>query len=119
MAWPVVEGVLIGLGAAAPIGPVNVEIARRTLRGGFAAGVALGAGAVSVDVGYAGLTSFSVGRWLDRPAVAVPLAVGSVLILTYLGVTCLRGEPCGGRSWTTTRRPPRRPRVGAGTPPGC
>ena len=81
---------MIGLGAAAPLGPVNVEIARRTLRGGFAAGVALGAGAVSVDVGYAALTSLSVGSVLNRPAVAVPLAVGSVLILSYLGVLCLR-----------------------------
>ena len=87
----VLEGVLIGLGAAAPIGPVNVEIARRTLRGGFAAGVALGAGAVSVDVAYAALTSLSVGRLLDRPAIAVPLAVGSVVILSYLGYACLRG----------------------------
>ena len=87
---PVVDGLLIGLAAAAPLGPVNVEIARRTLRGGFPAGVALGAGAVSVDVTYAGLTSLSIGRFLDRPAIAVPLAVGSVLILAYLGMQCLR-----------------------------
>ena len=88
---PVIEGTLIGLGAAAPLGPVNVEIARRTLSGGFAAGVALGAGAVSVDVAYAGLTSLSVGRFLDRPVIAVPLGIASVLLLSYLGVTCLRG----------------------------
>ena len=31
------NGLLLGLGAAAPIGPVNVEIARRTLRHGPAA----------------------------------------------------------------------------------
>ena len=37
------QGILIGLGAAVPIGPVNVEIARRTLRGGFLAGLFLGA----------------------------------------------------------------------------
>ena len=36
----IANGVLIGLGAAVPIGPVNVEIARRTLRSGWAAGVA-------------------------------------------------------------------------------
>ncbi len=105
MAWLVVEGLLIGLGAAAPIGPVNVEIARRTLRGGFRAGVALGAGAVSVDVGYAGLTSLSVGRFLDRPAVAVPLAVGSVAILGYLGVLCLRGAWRGGPVEATEEAP--------------
>ena len=87
----ILKGTLIGLGAAAPIGPVNVEIARRTLRGGYGAGVALGAGAVSVDVAYALLTTVSVGRFLNRPAVAVPLGVGSVVILSYLGFLCLRG----------------------------
>jgi threonine/homoserine/homoserine lactone efflux protein len=88
--WLLFQGVLIGLGAAAPLGPVNVEIARRTLRGGFGAGVALGAGAVSVDVAYAVLTSLSVGRASDRPAVSVVLAGVSVLILAGLGVLCLR-----------------------------
>ena len=31
-------GILLGLGAAAPIGPVNLEIARRAMRFGFWAG---------------------------------------------------------------------------------
>jgi threonine/homoserine/homoserine lactone efflux protein len=94
--WLILKGVLIGLGAAAPIGPVNVELARRTLRGGYAAGVALGAGAVSVDVAYALLTTLSVGRFLNRPAVATTLAIGSILILSYLGAMCLRGAMRGG-----------------------
>ena len=92
----ILKGALIGLGAAAPIGPVNVEIARRTLRGGFVAGVALGAGAVSVDVAYAFATTLSVGRFLDRQAVRVPLGLGSVLILSYLGWQCLRAAWRGG-----------------------
>ena len=101
----VVKGVLIGLGAAVPIGPVNVEMARRTLRGGFLAGAALGVGAVSVDVAYATMTSLSVGRFLDRPAVAVPLAVGSVLLLGWLGLSCLRaawGGTTAGQAGGTT-----------------
>lgn len=111
----ILKGVGIGLGAAMPIGPVNVEMSRRTLRGGFLAGAALGAGAVSVDVVYAVLTSLSVGRVLDRPAVTVPLAVVSVLVLGYLGVACLRaawrampGRPAsepGGDLVTNRERP--------------
>lgn len=108
----VAKGVLIGLGAAVPIGPVNVEMARRTLRGGFLAGAALGAGAVSVDVAYATLTSLSVGRFLDRPAVSVPLAVGSVLLLGYLGYSCLRaawgvrtGPPIATTEWPAADGP--------------
>ena len=34
----IAKGIALGLGAAVPIGPVNVQIARRTLRGGFGAG---------------------------------------------------------------------------------
>ena len=36
------NGIGLGLGAAAPVGPVNVEIARRTIRLGRRAGLALG-----------------------------------------------------------------------------
>jgi L-lysine exporter family protein LysE/ArgO len=84
------KGILVGLGAAVPIGPVNVEIARRTLRGGFAAGMALGLGAVSVDVTYAVLSCLSVGRFMDHHAVSVPLTIGGMVLLSYLGVQCLR-----------------------------
>src|SRR6187551_2601489 len=56
------KGVLLGLGAAVPIGPVNVQIARQALRNGFGAGFALGCGAVTVDVFYAALTSVGVER---------------------------------------------------------
>jgi L-lysine exporter family protein LysE/ArgO len=84
------KGILIGLGAAMPLGPVNVEIARRTLRGGYFAGFFLGAGACSIDVMYAILTTLSVGRFLNINAVSWPLAIGSILLLTYLGVMCLK-----------------------------
>lgn len=82
-------GFVLGLGAAVPIGPVNVEIARRTLRGGFSAGFFLGCGAVTVDVTFAALTSLSLMRFLDRPGLRVPLLLGGTALLAYLGVLCL------------------------------
>jgi len=94
--WLVAKGLGLGIGAAAPIGPVNVEIARRTLRAGAMAGFALGCGAVSVDVTYAILSTFSLGRLLNRPAILWPVSVGGILLLTYLGVLCLRGA---ARDW--------------------
>jgi L-lysine exporter family protein LysE/ArgO len=87
---PLVRGVLLGLGAAVPIGPVNVEIARRALRGGFFAGFALGCGAVTVDVLYLVLSSLSVTQLLNRPAVVTWLAAAGVVLLTFLGVMSLR-----------------------------
>jgi len=82
-------GYLLGLGAAVPIGPVNVEIARRTLAGGFRAGFALGCGAVTVDVTYAGLTGFGLARLLDIPGVKLPLQIAGTGLLTYLAISCM------------------------------
>jgi L-lysine exporter family protein LysE/ArgO len=85
----ILNGILLGLGAAVPIGPVNVQIARRTLRDGFARGVALGAGAVTVDVGYAVLSALGFRTIGDRPAVVIPLTLAGALFLAYLGVQSL------------------------------
>src|SRR5688572_28080260 len=69
------KGILLGLGAAAPIGPVNVEIARRSLRHGFRGGFLLGLGAVTVDVAYAVLASLGFRFVHDNPAVIFTLSL--------------------------------------------
>jgi L-lysine exporter family protein LysE/ArgO len=86
-------GVLLGLGAAAPIGPVNVEIARRTLRGGIVHGWLVGLGAVTVDVAYAILTglSFSLTGVLSYPYVRPALGLAGAALLGYLAVMCFCG----------------------------
>src|SRR4051812_10527147 len=93
------KGLLLGIGAAAPLGPVNVEIARRTLRGGFLAGFALGCGAVTVDVTYAILSSLGFRILADKPLIFWPLSIGGVLLLCYLG----------GMSWRDAIRAMRAP----------
>lgn len=85
-----VNGVLLGLGAAAPIGPVNVEIARRTLRFGRSAGFALGCGAVTVDVAYAMVTSLTFLPVLRYPKVTAAMSVLAAIFLAYLGILCLK-----------------------------
>lgn len=91
------NGVLFGLGAAIPIGPVNVEIARRTLRGGFAAGVALGCGAVTIDVAYCVLYAAGVAQLVNQSIVYRPLGIAGILMLLYLGIMSLRGAREAGR----------------------
>jgi threonine/homoserine/homoserine lactone efflux protein len=84
------KGVLFGLGAAVPIGPVNVEIARRTLRSGFAAGFFLGCGAVTVDVCFAVLAAIGITPLLNRQWIYWPLAAAGFGLLVFLGVGSLR-----------------------------
>ena len=103
---PFVRGVLLGIGAAVPIGPVNVEIARRALRHGYWAGFALGCGAVTVDVAYAVLSTLSFVRLLDRPAVTLPLTAAGAGLLAYLGVLSLRAAVRHLRSDAILAGPP-------------
>jgi threonine/homoserine/homoserine lactone efflux protein len=86
----VLKGVLLGLGAAAPIGPVNVEIARRVLRFGRGAGFVLGCGAVTVDVVYAVVTSIAFLPVLGYRGVMAGMSVVAAVFLTYLGALCLK-----------------------------
>ena len=92
------KGVALGLGAAVPIGPVNVQIARRALRDGFWQGFFLGCGAVTADVVYAVLTSVGVRRVFELPAVEWAVRVAGILLLSYLALLCLRSEREAWRS---------------------
>lgn len=92
------KGVLCGLGAAMPIGPVNIEISRRALGRGFLAGAALGCGAVTVDVTYAVLYSVGVARYINRPGFYWPLSLTGIALLAALGIMSLRGVRGAWRS---------------------
>jgi threonine/homoserine/homoserine lactone efflux protein len=111
------QGIIIGLGAAVPIGQVNVMIARRTLRGGFWPGFAVGAGASTIDVMYALLSALGFGAVLANPRVSRVLGFVAVVVLVYLGMQCLRAgfavknrhtvtEPSGSAagSWTSSEQ---------------
>src|SRR5215218_9591939 len=95
VAYLLANGALLGLGAAAPIGPVNVEIARRTLRFGRGAGFALGCGAVTVDVVYALVTSVTFLPVLRYPTVTKVMSALAAIFLTYLAVLCLKAAAAG------------------------
>ena len=92
------RGVLLGLGAAMPIGPVNVEIARRTLRAGFRSGFFLGCGAVTIDVTYAILAEIGVTPLLGKAYFYWPLAAAGFGLLVYMGVGSLAGARTAARA---------------------
>src|SRR5438270_1963573 len=98
LGWLVAKGLGLGIGAAAPIGPVNVEIARRTLKGGFRAGFALGCGAVTVDVTYAVLSSLGVAQLVAHPAFYRAIQIAGASLLAILGVMSWIAAIRAGRS---------------------
>jgi len=87
----ILRGCLLGIGAAAPVGPVNVEIARRTLKRGLRAGFALGCGAVTVDVSYAVVASLSLGSMMKNLWALRIVGLCGAAILAWLGIASLRG----------------------------
>lgn len=101
----------VGVALAAPLGPINIEIIRRGLAGGFLVGWLVGLGAVSADTIYcivvvAGLTSVA-----DSPTLRAPLLGAGAIVLGYLGFksvqtamagsTSTGGLPSPRRSYTT------------------
>jgi threonine/homoserine/homoserine lactone efflux protein len=90
-AWYILaKGFGVGLGVAAPIGPVNIEIIRRGLRSGFREAFALGMGAVTADGIYLALVCLGVSRIAEYSAVRVTLLALGVVMLEALGVMALR-----------------------------
>lgn len=101
-------GVTIGLGAAVPIGPVNVQIARRALSQSWGAGACLGLGAVTVDVVYACLATAGVRVAGNSPYVYWPVAIVGTGVLAYLGFACVREAARAYRSgWGIDEEAPR------------
>jgi threonine/homoserine/homoserine lactone efflux protein len=82
----------LGLGAfvAAQVGPVSLLAARTSMRHGFAAGAAVGAGAALVDLLYACLGVAGVAALLQVTALRVGLGLLGAAVLVVLGVRTFR-----------------------------
>ncbi|CAA9567683.1 MAG: hypothetical protein AVDCRST_MAG49-3167 [uncultured Thermomicrobiales bacterium] len=102
----VVQGMTVGVALAAPIGPINVEIVRRGLRGGFLSGWLVGLGAVSADTIYCALVVGGLAPLADSAALRAPLYLAGAVVLGYLGIVGLRGALAGGP--VTAAPPPAR-----------
>ncbi|HEX2282156.1 MAG TPA: LysE family transporter [Thermomicrobiales bacterium] len=86
----VVYGMTIGVALAAPIGPINIEIIKRGIQGGYLRGWLVGLGALTADTVYAALIVSGLTPVADRPALRVPLFLAGAVMLTWVGFTSLR-----------------------------
>ena len=88
------RGLALGFAVAAPVGPMSLLCMRRTLVGGFSAGVLSGLGVATADALYGAVAAFGLvaitGLLVDQQ-LWLRLSGGAVLV--YLGLRTLRAGP--------------------------
>jgi threonine/homoserine/homoserine lactone efflux protein len=85
----VISGIIFGLIAAVPIGPVNLICIRRTLQYGPGHGFVSGMGAAFGDGAFACITGFGlteIGRLVNGHSVVLQIAGGSLLLFFGLRI---------------------------------
>lgn len=90
------KGMLIGIIASAPMGPVGVLCIQRTLNKGRWCGFATGVGAALSDIIYALLTGLGLSFLLDfitQPITLYVLRVSGSAILLLFGFYCFFSKP--------------------------
>lgn len=83
-------GLLLGWGAAIPLGPINLEIIRRNLRLGTLYGISLGLGACLADITYLVLLSLGTLVIFTHPLTLKIVGILGSLILAWFGISALR-----------------------------
>ena len=92
----VLKGMLIGMVASAPMGPVGVLCVQRTLNKGRWFGLATGIGAAASDIFYAAVTGFGMAFVMDfinnEQNKFYLQIIGSVMLLAF-GIYTWRSDP--------------------------
>jgi threonine/homoserine/homoserine lactone efflux protein len=88
------QGLLLGLSIAAPVGPIGVLCIRRTLALGQRVGLVSGLGAATADGVYGSIAGFGLTAVADfLTHQAFWLRLGGGLFLGYLGITTFVAKP--------------------------
>ena len=91
MLTSLIQGFLFGLGAAVPLGPINVLIMSTALRS-YPSAVAFGAGAMSADATYLTLLLFGLLSLLDHPTILLVLGLAGSGFLLYMSYGIYQGR---------------------------
>ncbi len=88
------EGVLLGLGAAVPLGVINILVMNTALRR-YSAAVAIGVGAITSDITYLIVILFGFLHFVDNPNLTKAMTIIGALFMIYLAwmVWKNRNEP--------------------------
>ncbi len=83
------SGIAMGFAVAMPVGPIGVLCIKRSLKDGFAFGLATGLGAATADASYGLLVALGLGL-SGLLAYAEPLKIGGGMLIVLLGLLGLR-----------------------------
>lgn len=92
----IVKGMLIGIVASAPMGPIGVLCVQRTLNKGRWYGFVTGVGAAFSDIFYALITGFGMSFVMDfvtNPQYRFFLQLFGSILLFCFGVYCFKSNP--------------------------
>jgi threonine/homoserine/homoserine lactone efflux protein len=88
------ESLWIGLAIAAPVGPIGLLVIQRTLRRGFATGLATGTGAAVADAVYGAVGAFGVTALIQAlQSARVALALGGGAFMLWLAWRIWQSPP--------------------------
>lgn len=85
------EGFLLGLGAAVPLGPINILIMNEAVKK-YKNGVMIGLGAMSSDVIYLLLIIFGLIAYFNQPYILNSLSLFGGLFLIYLAYAIFKNR---------------------------
>ena len=85
------EGFLLGLGAALPLGPINILIMNHALKS-YGSAVAIGFGAMSADIIYLLLILLGMATVLESASFSVGLGLLGSLFLAYMAYAIFGGR---------------------------
>jgi L-lysine exporter family protein LysE/ArgO len=98
-------GVLLGWGAAIPVGPISLEIVRRNLSYGALSGVLFGTGACLADVTYLTLWFIGVLSLFQDPGILRVISLLGAFVLFWFAYQALTQSPKTRIASTTEKKP--------------
>lgn len=101
------KGIIIGVAASAPMGPVGILCVQRTLNKGRWFGFVTGVGAALSDITYALITGFGMSfvlNFFNNPKTKFYFQIGGGVILLIFGIYCYRSNPMKKAHLSTNKR---------------
>ncbi|MBN2817102.1 MAG: LysE family transporter [Campylobacterales bacterium] len=91
MSLEFLQGLLLGFGAAVPLGPINILLMNEALKS-YKNSLLIGLGAMSADITYLVFISYGLTQYLSHPIFLQLLSLFGGMFLLYLAYLIFRGR---------------------------